>query len=114
MTYYVSVLSVDMRKIKKRKSGESIDDAIFTSNWEFFDSLKFLIGAMTCGDITFGKGNNNLRCYRFQATITRKKEFILQLFNKLVKVTLSLPKSDNCYCTILCIASLYMVQPFLE
>lgn len=40
----------EVRKIKKKKSGEGADDVVFTSNWEFFDSLKFLIGGMTCSE----------------------------------------------------------------
>lgn len=40
----------ERRKIKKKKSGDGVDDVVFTSNWEFFNSLKFLIGGMTCSD----------------------------------------------------------------
>lgn len=40
----------EMRKIKKKKSGDGVDDVVFTSNWEFFNSLKFLIGGATCSD----------------------------------------------------------------
>lgn len=38
----------EIRKIKKKKSGDGVNDVVFTSNWEFFDALKFLIGGLIC------------------------------------------------------------------
>lgn len=37
----------EIRKIKKKKSGDGLDD-VFISNWEFFDSLKFLTAGLIC------------------------------------------------------------------
>jgi hypothetical protein len=36
-----------VRKIKNKKSGEGADDVVFTSNWEFFNSILFMMGGMT-------------------------------------------------------------------
>lgn len=68
----------EWNKIKKRKSGEGgTDDEIYTSSWEYFESLKFLIDQNTITprteDILLQVSKNIIRSFNKVCFIFTKK-----------------------------------------